>query len=647
MSNLKVYKFSDLYEMSSGISSKPEQAGHGNSFISFKNVFNNYFLPEELCDKMNTSEREQEIYSVQKGDIFLTRTSETLDELGMSSVAYKDYPQTTFSGFLKRLRPKQNDITYHRFMAFYLRSGLFRSTMNNNAIMTLRASLNEQIFSYLDLILPSYNNQKKIGDLFFDIHKKIELNNKINTELEQMAKILYNYWFVQFDFPNTEGKPYKSSSGDMVYDSVLKREIPKGWEVKKLEYLVEGINTGLNPRDHFKLGEGENFYITIRNIEYGIVSFNESCDRISDVSLKRIQQRSKLEKGDILFTSIEPVGKTYLLSEKPKNWNINESVFSIKPNHKLVTSEFLFMLLSSDEMKLKCKNSSTGSIHKGIRITPLKAFSFSYGGIEIINSFSEKITPILNKIDLNQKQNQELIQLRDWLLPMLINGQVTVGDAEEMVNEQLDMVAEGGVEYQLNLTDKDKKIRRKMLATYIINQSLNDISFGKTKFEKLLHLVECHIVKGDYNQKYSVQAAGPYDGGFTKVFWNEVIKAKWFKIEEFGRLKRIMPADNHSKSLVDYGYLSEDLKLMINDFIAEFKNTNYERPEIISTLYAVWNNRIICNEIITDELLKKDFLEWDTQKARYSDRLDNALIWMRENGIIPNGWGNEVKRAKK
>lgn len=232
MSKLFHHKFSDLYEMNSGISSKPEQAGHGAPFVSFKTVFNNFFLPKELSDLMDTSETEQSIFSVKEGDIFLTRTSETLDELGMSSVAYKDYPQATYSGFLKRLRPINPKETYPKYMAFYLRSKLFRKTMNNNAIMTLRASLNEQIFSYLDLLLPSYEEQKNIGDLLFSIYEKIELNNIINTELEQMAKTLYDYWFVQFDFPNEDGKPYKSSGGKMIYNNIIKREIPEDWIVE-------------------------------------------------------------------------------------------------------------------------------------------------------------------------------------------------------------------------------------------------------------------------------------------------------------------------------------------------------------------------------------------------------------------------------
>ena len=118
MNNLKKYAFADLYDMASGISSTKDQAGHGAPFVSFSTVFNNYFLPDELPDLMDTSEKEQEIYSIKEGDILITRTSETIDELAMSCVATKDYPKATYSGFTKRLRPKTEGIAYSKYLAF-------------------------------------------------------------------------------------------------------------------------------------------------------------------------------------------------------------------------------------------------------------------------------------------------------------------------------------------------------------------------------------------------------------------------------------------------------------------------------------------------------------------------------------------------
>jgi type I restriction enzyme S subunit len=266
------------------------------------------------------------------------------------------------------------------------------------------------------------------------IDDKIELNNRINAELEAMAKTLYDYWFVQFDFPfdfaqgkpAANGKPYKSSGGRMVYNPILKREIPEEWNVVKLGDVVTRSGTGLNPRDNFKLGEGNNYYITIKDIEQGKINFSDKSDRISDDSLRIIDKRSDLQQGDILFTSIQPVGITYLIREKPKHWNINESVFTLRADYSLVTSEYLFMLLSSDEIKIFTANSSTGSVHKGIRHSVLKSFAFPYASLHLIREFTCLISPILEKQHVLQSESENFTKLRDWLLPMLMNGQVTV-----------------------------------------------------------------------------------------------------------------------------------------------------------------------------------------------------------------------------
>lgn len=268
--------------------------------------------------------------------------------------------------------------------------------------------------------------QKKIANVLSSLDSKIELNNKINKELEAIAKTLYDYWFVQFDFPDEKGKPYKSSGGKMVYNKELKRDIPEGWETKKLDDIISKTGTGLNPRDNFKLGFGNNYYVTIKNIEQGKVILDDKCDKVDDEALKIINRRSDLQVGDILFTSIQPVGVTYLIQERPQNWNINESVFTIRPNYNLVSSDYLFMLLSSDFMKAYTNNVSAGSIHKGVRHTDLKSFKFAYSGNTIIDNFNKSINPMLKKMYINEQQNQELLKLRDWLLPMLMNGQVRV-----------------------------------------------------------------------------------------------------------------------------------------------------------------------------------------------------------------------------
>lgn len=428
MSKLTKYKFSDLYEMSSGISSSKEQAGHGSPFISFSTVFNNYFLPEELPDLMDTSLKEQEIFSVKKDDVFITRTSETVDALAMSCVAVKDYPKATFSGFVKRLRPKTTGIVYSKYIAFFLRSKYFRKVLDCNTIMTLRASFNEDMFSFLYLYLPDYEEQVRIGDLLYKMEMKIRTNNKINDNLEQQAKLLYDYWFTQFDFPDESGKPYRSSGGKMVWNEQLKMEIPFSWVCSKMENAIEAVRTGLNPRNNFKLGNGNIQYITVKNLCLnGSLDFS-GCDTIDEQARQIIHRRSDIQIDDILFASIAPLGRCYLIQENPTNWDINESVFSIRYNSSVLTAEYLYMNLQSEAFVKRATACSTGSIFKGIRINSLMDSEIILPPLSVTKEFSKEIKPLFALQKELDRETHTLIQLRDWLLPVLMNGQATISD---------------------------------------------------------------------------------------------------------------------------------------------------------------------------------------------------------------------------
>lgn len=426
MSKITKYALSDLYDMSSGLSSKKEQAGHGAPFVSFGTVFNNYFLPEELPDLMDTNEKEQQINSIKTGDVLITRTSETIDELAMSCVAVKDYPKATYSGFTKRLRPKREGIAYPKYMAFYFRSALFRKAVTNNAFMTLRASFNEDIFTFLDVYLPDYDEQVRIGDMLYNIECKIQKNKEINDYLEEMAKTIYDYWFVQFDFPNENGKPYKSSGGKMVNSNG--HIIPESWTFCKVQDIISNICTGLNPRDNFKLGTGDIKYITVKNLTpNGTLDFT-GCDTIDESARTIVHNRSDIQIGDILFASIAPLGRCYLIQSEPTDWDINESVFSIRANTDIITPAFLYLYFMSDAFIKHATSSSTGSIFKGIRINTLLETELCVPPLSVILKFEERLASIFPLKSKNYEEIQRLSNLRDWLLPMLMNGQATIED---------------------------------------------------------------------------------------------------------------------------------------------------------------------------------------------------------------------------
>ena len=275
--------------------------------------------------------------------------------------------------------------------------------------------------------IPLMDSQKRIGELVLNINSKISLNNSICSDLEAMAKQLYDYWFVQFDFPDENGKPYKSSGGKMVWNEELKREIPEGWKVGKFGDVISSINTGLNPRDNFKLNTGGNIkYLTVKNLTTsGNIDFS-GCDTIDEDARKIVHRRSDIRIGDILFASISPLGRCHIIKEEPKEWDINESVFSIRPNYNKITSDFLYMTFMSEYFIKKAEGSSAGSVFKGIRITELQDLTTIIPPLIVLKEFDKTVDNIFNTKTNAFNENQTLTSFRDFLLPMLMNGQVKV-----------------------------------------------------------------------------------------------------------------------------------------------------------------------------------------------------------------------------
>lgn len=275
------------------------------------------------------------------------------------------------------------------------------------------------------------DSQIEIGHFIQNIKAIVANNIAICSDLEAMAKLLYDYWFVQFDFPDENGKPYKSSGGKMVWNEELKREIPEGWEAGTFGDCIASINTGLNPRDNFKLNTGGTIrYLTVKNLtKEGTVDFS-SCDCIDEEARAIVHRRSDIRIGDILFASIAPLGRCYVIKEDPKTWDINESVFSIRPNYKIATSNFLYMTFMSDSFVKKAEGSSTGSVFKGIRISELQDLKTIIPKKAVLDKFDDVVEKLFAAKSNAFNENMDLASLRDFLLPMLMNGQVKVCNME-------------------------------------------------------------------------------------------------------------------------------------------------------------------------------------------------------------------------
>jgi len=280
-----------------------------------------------------------------------------------------------------------------------------------------------QVFS-----LPPIQEQKSIAHILSTLDDKIEVNNQINKTLENMAQAIFKQWFVDFEFPNEDGEPYKSSGGEMIESEL--GMIPKGWEVRTVDDITAKFTTGLNPRKNFVLGNGNNFYVTIKNMGNQQVFLDDRCDKIDDQALVTINKRSDLRKGDVLFSGIGTIGRTYLIDTIPKNWNISESIFTLRAYDERV-SLFLYQLLLSESFQGYAKQLASGSVQKGIRMGDMKIFKLAYSESVVINNYHKIMSSVIDKIKVLQRENIMLSNLRETLLPKLMSGEIRVPLDEE------------------------------------------------------------------------------------------------------------------------------------------------------------------------------------------------------------------------
>lgn len=304
--------------------------------------------------------------------------------------------------------------------AFYLYSYLSQLDLSNLDSGSTLPSMTKSAYESIVVKLPDLKIQKAVATILFNIRKKLETNNQINQELEAMAKTLYDYWFVQFDFPDQNGKPYKSSGGKMVYNPKLKREIPEGWGVETLRDFESKIITGKTPSransDNFG---GEIPFITIGDIRGNTFIYSTS-ESLTDLGAS-VQQNKYLPEGSLCVSCIATVGEIGFTTEwSHTNQQINSIVFEDDTNRY-----YLYFALKNYFENANA-SAKTGNTFANMNKEDFSGIRIILPSKRIKNNFHEIIEPYFAQIKCLQGQNQELTQLRDWLLPMLMNGQVKV-----------------------------------------------------------------------------------------------------------------------------------------------------------------------------------------------------------------------------
>lgn len=292
---------------------------------------------------------------------------------------------------------KGNDVHYIFYLLKYLRLNDYKSgsgvpTMNRNHLHPLKIKAFRNI-----------ETQQKIASVLSTLDEKIALNNQINATLEQMAKTLYDYWFVQFDFPDDNGKPYKSSGGEMVYNETLKRDIPKGWEVKKLSEIANLKAGGDKPSEFSDIPTED---LTVPIFSNGIINDG----------LYGYTNNSTIKKPSITISARGTIGFSKI--------RMNPFVPIIRLISITPIEGFFLKYLEQFFKDMDFENS--GSVQQQLTVPQIKDLAILLPSEKTLNKFHGITLNGLLQIENNNEQIIELTKLRDWLLPMLMNGQVTV-----------------------------------------------------------------------------------------------------------------------------------------------------------------------------------------------------------------------------
>ena len=360
----------------------------GISFIRSQNVLDMDFSTENLAFINDNQAEKLNNVIVEKNDILLNITG---DSIARCTVVPEEILPARVNQHVSIIRCKNTEES--KYVMYYLQY-MKKYLLQISKVGGTRNALTKEAIGKLPIKLSDDCN--KISKILDNIDQKIQINNQINQELEAMAKTLYDYWFVQFDFPDQNGKPYKSSGGKMVYHPELKREIPEGWGVARLGELQ--ITTGKRDANFGTENGKYDFWTTSNNpIKSDEFSFEGKAILIAG-------------NGNfyVNFTEgkFEAYQRTYVIQSEDENM-------------------LIFMYMACLQSVEKLRKGSNGSIIKYITIGDVNNIVSPYNK-KVVDEFVKVYSPLIDLISKNKRQNQELTQLRDWLLPMLMNGQVKV-----------------------------------------------------------------------------------------------------------------------------------------------------------------------------------------------------------------------------
>jgi type I restriction enzyme S subunit len=355
-------------------------------------------------------------YLLKKGDLVVAMTEQAEGLLGSTAIIPENnlYLHNQRIGLITENTELIDKLyLYYLFMTSSVRKQI-RDTSSGTKV---KHTSPERIYD-VTVFIPSKNIQVANAELLYKIDQKIELNNRIKAELEAMAKTIYDYWFTQFDFPNADSKPYKSLGGEMVWNEELKREIPKGWAVRSIKEIEENIITGKTPSTNkSEFYNGNIPFITIGDIRDNmfVVYTEQTLTKLGADS----QPTKFIPEDSICVTCIASPG---LVSFSTRLSQTNQQINTVVCKNEYNKLFLYFAIKNHFDFS---RGAKTGNVFANMNKGEFESVKLVYPKKEIVNKYHKKTASIMKKIKLLSLETQELTKLKDWLIPMLMNGQAT------------------------------------------------------------------------------------------------------------------------------------------------------------------------------------------------------------------------------
>ena len=416
------YKLSDIATIElSGVDKKSIDGETPILLCNFVDVYYNWAITRNMQSPfMKASAKKAEInrFKLKKGQVALTKDSETRDDIGIPTYIADDFDNVILGYHNALVTPNANILDGKYLNALFHTDYAKKYFANNASGSGQRYALSVDALNSFPIYLPSKKEQECIGSIFSTIDRKIRLNQSINQNLEAMAKQLYDYWFVQFDFPNEDGKPYKSSGGEMVWNEKLKKKIPKGWHASnicKIATILSGGTPSKQVPKYWHAGSIPFFGPTDCD---GSMFQISTSDHITQDGLNHCAS-SLFEEDTIIITARGSIGKLVIVGVPMA---MNQSCYALKPNER--ASEYLYFTTIQLIESLKAKGS--GSVFKSIISSDIENSTLCIADDNVVTQYDSLVYPMFQQIKTNTFEIKELIKQRDELLPLLMNGQVSV-----------------------------------------------------------------------------------------------------------------------------------------------------------------------------------------------------------------------------